>query len=176
MNQLKEAVIAAVIDSLTETSRGKKNLMRALMLKKMGEDPRMDVKTQHPRNVAVRAGNKKLAPPGQKGGDVQRDEKGNIKRGMVGPLLTKAGQMTRTSRQHRGIPPKDKKTGNIKRGGFALEKALADRSARREKAGILASVRRMNAPGYVPPLSDEEIIKRMKKSGRHMDHDDPLRW
>lgn len=169
MNKLKEAVISVVIDSLTETKRAKKDLLRKLTLARLKSDPRTDPDTQHPQNVGVRAAKKGLTPFGQKGGDVQRDKEGNIlrsptitKKGKNIPLLTPAGRITRTSRQLRGKPNTE-------------EQALKRRAKRHDTANILASNRRRNEPGYKPPPSDEEI-ENSAWAKKWADHTDPLRW
>lgn len=159
---LFEAVINVEVKRIEETRRERKDLMRNLIQKRMAQDPRMDINTEHPRNVAVRAGRKGLTPPGQKGGDVQRDEAGNIKKNVYGtaPMLTQAGQITRTSRQIRGKPD-------------LLGKAKAATRARREKANILAGERkrkeREGKPGYISPEQEKENFRRAARNPRGSD-------
>lgn len=105
MKQLKEAVIAVVMDTLTETSRGKKDLMRKML-----------------------AGKKGVRTFGPKGGDVQRDEGGKPKKVEGRPLLTPKGKETMKTR----FGPKRKdQTGKV---DIPMKKAKEAKTKRYDKA------------------------------------------
>ena len=113
MNQLKEAVIAAVIDSLTETSRAKKNLMRQLADKKNKGKPT----------------GKQIRTFGPKGGDVQRDKSGKPMKSELGKAkLTPAAKSTMKSRMG---PKRKDQTGKV---DIPMKKAKEAKTKRYEKA------------------------------------------
>lgn len=170
---LFEAVINVEVERIEETRRERKDLMRGLIQKRMAQDPRikgdlaqmgkdphMD-SVKHARNIGVQAGRKlKVAPPGSKGGDVQRDDKGDIKRVSGRPLMSPQARITSIARQHRGKPD-------------VLGKAKADRKARYEKAGAMAAERkrkeREKQPGYISPEKEKENFRRAAKNPRGSD-------